>query len=209
MSWEEIELLYWLDLFGVVVFAVSGALAAGRKSLDLLGVVVIAVVTAVGGGTTRDLLLNRHPVFWIADPTYLTAIIIGTLLTIWYTRHKEPPQKALLLADALGLAVFTITGAQITQEVVSNEVIIVIMAAITGTVGGLIRDVLTNKIPMILQRDIYATAALAGATVYLLLQLTALPSSVNIMTAMIVVIGLRLAAIQWGLHLPRFKLEEE
>ncbi len=209
MGWEEIELLYWLDLFGVVVFAVSGALAAGRKSLDLLGVVVIAVVTAVGGGTTRDLLLNRHPVFWIADPTYLTAIIIGTLLTIWYTRHKAPPQKALLLADALGLAVFTITGAQITQEVVSNEVIIVIMAAITGTVGGLIRDVLTNKIPMILQRDIYATAALAGATVYLLLQLTALPSSVNIITAMIVVIGLRLAAIQWGLHLPRFKLEEK
>jgi uncharacterized membrane protein YeiH len=209
MSWEEIQLLYWLDLLGVAVFAISGALAAGKKSLDLLGVVIIAVVTAVGGGTVRDLLLNRHPVFWIADPSYLAVIIMATLATIWYTRHMDPPQKALLLADALGLAVFTITGAQITQAVVSSGVIVVIMAAITGTVGGLLRDVLTNKVPMILQRDIYATAALAGATVYLLLfQLTLLPSWVSIIMGMFAVIGLRLAAIQWDLHLPRFKLEE-
>lgn len=206
--WENIELLYILDLFGVAVFAVSGALTAGRKSLDLLGVVIIAVVTAVGGGTTRDLLLDRHPVFWIADPTYLLVIIAAALLTIWITRYNEPAEKALLLADALGLAVFTILGAQITQEVVSNGVIIVIMAAITGTVGGLIRDVLSNEIPLILRRDIYATAALAGATVYLLLQMTTFNPTINIILGMLVVIGLRLAAIQWNLHLPRFKLEE-
>ncbi|NGP86913.1 trimeric intracellular cation channel family protein [Fodinibius halophilus] len=205
---DEIRLLYLLDLFGVSVFAISGALAAGRKSLDLLGVVIIAVVTAIGGGTTRDLLLDRHPIFWIADPTYLSVIIVSALATIWYTRHKAPPEKALLLADALGLAVFTITGAQITQEVISNGVIIVIMAAITGTVGGLIRDVLSNDIPMIMRRDIYATAALAGATVYLLLQFTGLSSVTNIIIGMGVVIGLRLAAIQWELHLPRFRLEE-
>lgn len=206
--WTDIELLYILDLFGVAVFAVSGALAAGRKSLDLLGVVIIAVVTAVGGGTTRDLLLDRHPIFWIADPVYLSVIIVAALLTIWYTRYRKPPEKALLLADALGLAVFTITGAQITQSVISNEVIIVIMAAITGTVGGLIRDVLANDIPLIMRRDIYATAAIAGAAAYLLLQLTSLSSMVNIMLSMGVVIGLRLAAIQWQLHLPRFILEE-
>lgn len=205
--WDEIQLLYILDLFGVAVFAISGALAAGRKSLDLLGVVIIAVVTAVGGGTTRDLLLDRHPVFWIADPTYLSVIIIAALLTIWYTRYKQPPEKALLLADALGLAVFTITGAQITQEVISNGVIVVIMAAITGTVGGLIRDVLSNDIPLIMRKDIYATAALAGATVYLLLQLTNLDSTLNIILGMFVVIGLRMAAIQWQLHLPRFRLD--
>lgn len=208
MNWEELQLLYWLDLFGVAVFAISGALAAGQKSLDLLGVVIIAVVTAVGGGTIRDLLLNRHPVFWISDPTYLIVIIIAALFTIWYTRYMEPPQKALLLADALGLAVFTISGAQISQEVISSDLIIVIMAAITGTVGGLIRDVLTNEIPMIMQRDIYATASLAGATVYLLLQLTSLPSPIIIIAGMALVMGLRLAAIQWDLHLPRFKLKE-
>lgn len=203
-----IDILYILDLFGVAVFAISGALAAGRKSLDLLGVVIIAVVTAVGGGTTRDLLLDRHPIFWIADPIYLLVIIIASLFTIWYTQYNEPPEKALLIADALGLAVFTVLGAQITQEVVSNSVIIVIMAAITGTVGGLIRDVLSNEIPLIMRRDIYATAALAGATVYLLLQLGTLAPTVNIILGMFIVIGLRLAAIQWDLHLPRFKLKE-
>jgi uncharacterized membrane protein YeiH len=204
----SIDILYLLDLFGVAVFAISGALAAGRKSLDLLGVVIIAVVTAVGGGTTRDLLLDRHPVFWIADPTYLLVIIVASLFTIWYTQYNDPPEKALLIADALGLAVFTILGAQVTQEIVSSSVIIIIMAAITGTVGGLIRDVLSNEIPMILRRDIYATAALAGATIYLLLQLSPLEPTLNIIFGMLVVIGLRLAAIQWDLHLPRFKLTE-
>lgn len=206
--YNSFDLLYLLDLFGVGVFAVSGALTAGRKSLDLLGVVIIAVVTAVGGGTTRDLLLDRHPIFWIADPIYLLVIIVAALFTIWYTQYKKPPEKALLLADALGLAVFTILGAQITQEVVSNKVIIVIMAAITGTIGGLIRDVLSNEIPMILRRDIYATAALAGATAYLLLQVTPFLPIINIILGMLVVIGLRLAAIQWELHLPKFRLDK-
>lgn len=206
--WKDIQLLYLFDLFGVAVFSVSGALAAGRKSLDLLGVVVIAVVTAVGGGTTRDLLLDRHPIFWIADPTYLFVIIVSAVITIWYSRYYNPPEKALLLADALGLAVFTILGANITQEIVTNGVIVVIMAAITGTVGGLIRDVLSNEIPMIMRRDIYATSSLAGGTVYLLLQLTHLSATLNIILGMLVVIGLRLAAIQWKLHLPRFRLEE-
>lgn len=205
---ESTDVLYLLDLFGVAVFAISGALTAGRKSLDLLGVVIIAVVTAVGGGTTRDLLLDRHPIFWIADPTYLLVILIAALLTIWYTQYQDPPEKALLLADALGLAVFTILGAQITQEIVSNGVIIVIMAAITGTVGGLIRDILSGEIPLILRRDIYATAALAGATIYLLLQITGLDSTLTIILSMLIVIGLRLAAIQWNLHLPRFKLNK-
>src|SRR5918998_745786 len=102
-----------MDLLGVAVFAVSGALAAGRKSLDLLGVLVIAVVTAIGGGTIRDLLLNRHPIFWIADPTYLVVICIAAALTIVYVRLRAPPGNSLLVADALGLALFTITGAQI------------------------------------------------------------------------------------------------
>lgn len=204
---DPLNVLYLLDLIGIAVFAISGALTAGRKSLDLLGVVIIAVVTAVGGGTTRDLLLDRHPIFWIADPTYLLIIIIASVFTIGYTQYQDPPEKALLIADALGLAVFTILGAQITQEVISNSVIIVIMAAITGTVGGLIRDVLSNEIPLILRRDIYATAALTGASVYLLLQFTNLSPTTTIILGMCVVVGLRLAAIQWNLHLPKFKIE--
>jgi uncharacterized membrane protein YeiH len=114
----------------------------------------------------------------------------------------------LLLADALGLAVFTITGAQITQESTQSEVIIVIMAAITGTVGGLIRAVLSNDIPFIIRRDIYATSALAGASVYLILQFIGLSSIATIISSMGLVMGLRLAAIQWNWHLSRFKLKD-
>ena len=102
-------ILYLLDLAGVAVFAVSGALAAGRKRFDLLGVAVIAIVTAIGGGTTRDILLNRHPVFWIKDPTYLLVILAAAALTVLYARFQEPPRTSLLIADALGLALFTIS----------------------------------------------------------------------------------------------------
>jgi len=100
--------LYVLDLLGVAVFAVSGVLAAGRKSLDLLGVLVIATLTAIGGGTIRDLLLDRHPIFWISQPTYLVVISVAAALTIIYVRVRRPPGDALLYADALGLALFTI-----------------------------------------------------------------------------------------------------
>lgn len=202
MNYDIQQLLHILDLFGVAVFAVSGALAAGRKSLDLLGVLIIAVVTAIGGGTVRDVLLDRHPVFWITDSVYLSVIICATVATLIYTRFKKLPFKALLIADALGLAVFTILGAQAAQDLTSNGVIIVIMAAITGTVGGLLRDVLTHEIPMILQRDIYASASLAGATVFLILQPLG-AWGLDVIIGMLVVMGLRLAAIQWQLHLPR------
>src|SRR4051794_41958356 len=101
---------YYLDLGGVAVFAISGVLAAGRKNLDLLGVAVIAVVTAIGGGALRGVLLDRHPIFWIADPTYLWGILAATLVTLGYVRLWIASRRALLIADALGLAFFTIGG---------------------------------------------------------------------------------------------------
>jgi len=110
-------ILYALDLLGVAVFAISGALAAGRKGLDLLGVVVIAAITAVGGGTLRDLLLGRHPIFWIEDVTYLVVIVVAAALTLVYVRLRSPPGRALLVADAMGLALFAISGAQVAEAV--------------------------------------------------------------------------------------------
>src|SRR5919206_3001519 len=101
-----------LDLVGVAVFAVSGVLAAGRKRLDWLGVAVIAVVTAIGGGTLRDVLLDRYPIFWIADPTYLWVILAATVVTLGYLRICIASRRALLIADALGLAFFTIGGVE-------------------------------------------------------------------------------------------------
>jgi uncharacterized membrane protein YeiH len=150
-------LLYWLDLFGVAVFAVSGALTAGRAGLDLFGVLVIASFTAIGGGTVRDLLLNRHPIFWIRDPTYLAVIGAITFLTVVYLHVLPPPGHALLVADALGLAIFAMSGAQIAEKERLPAVIVVLMGTMTGVAGGVLRDVLSARVPLILQREIYAT----------------------------------------------------
>src|SRR5690554_1035021 len=108
-------ILYLLDLFGVAVFAVSGAIAAARKRFDVLGVAVIAIVTAIGGGTIRDVLVDRHPVFWIKDPTYLLVALSAAALTLLFARFREPSRLWLLIADALGLALFTISGAQVAE----------------------------------------------------------------------------------------------
>lgn len=198
-------ILYFLDLTGVAVFAMSGALAAGRKSLDLLGVIVIAVVTAIGGGTLRDLLIDR-PVFWLTDPAYLSVIVVAALFTLVWTRWMRPPEKALQLADAAGLALFTISGARIAESAGMPGLTVVVMGTITGVFGGVLRDVLCAEIPLILRRgNIYATAAIAGASAYLLLR-DALPAPLPSLCGMGVVAGLRLAAIIWNLQLPVFSL---
>jgi uncharacterized membrane protein YeiH len=202
-------LIYVVDLLGVAVFAASGALAAGRKSLDFLGVLVIAGVTAIGGGTIRDLLLDRHPVFWIADPTYLVVILAATAMTLFYVRFYRPPEKALLVADALGLALFTISGARIAEDFHLGGIIEVFMGTVTGAAGGVLRDVLSADIPIILRSgEIYATAALAGAVVYVLLQRIGVDSTVSVLAGMGVTAGLRLAAIRWGLTLPVVRLSD-
>lgn len=202
--------LYILDLIGVAVFAVSGVLAAGRKSFDLLGVAVIAIVTGIGGGTIRDVLLDRHPVFWIEDPTYLLVILAAAALTILYTRFRRPPRTSLLVADAFGLALFAISGAQVAEARELSGIIVVLMGTITGTAGGLLRDVLSNEVPLLLsQPDLYATAAIAGATVYLWLQAAGLTQPYAAVVGITVVAGLRLAAILWGLRLPVYRASDE
>jgi uncharacterized membrane protein YeiH len=195
-----------LDFVGVAVFAISGALAAGRKSLDLLGVVVIATVTAVGGGTLRDIVLGRSPVFWVAEPLYLYIIIVAALLTVVYTRRYAPPERLLLIADALGLALFAISGAQIAERAGWSGIVVVVMGTLTGVAGGVLRDVLTAEVPLILRQGrIYATAAIAGVMVYLTLQsITSRAVAALLGTGCIAL--LRFAAILWNLTLPVFSL---
>ena len=202
--------LYLLDLVGVAVFAVSGALVAGRKQLDLLGVAVVATVTAIGGGTVRDVLLDRHPVFWIRDPTYLLVTVSAAALTILYARVRRPPRISLLIADAFGLALFTISGAQVAEERNLPGILVVLMGTITGTVGGLLRDILSAEVPLLLrQTDLYATAAIVGATAYLMLQAAGLEDMHAALVGMATIVVLRLAAILWRLRLPVFRVPDE
>ena len=198
---------YILDLIGVAVFAVSGALAAGRRRLDLIGVVVLGAVTAVGGGTVRDLLLDRHPIFWLVDARYLIVIITAALATVVYARWGRVSGTALDVADALGLALFSIVGTQIAERAGLPAVSCVLLGTVTGAAGGAIRDVLTAQVPLVLQRgSLYATAAIAGATLYLILARLGVARPVPVLAGMAVVVGLRLAAIWWELKLPVFEV---
>ena len=202
------KVLYGLDLFGTAIFAISGALAAGRRHMDLFGMLVIATVTAVGGGTVRDLLLNRHPVFWISDLTYLGVIAPSAILTFGYTSFMKPPRNALPVADAFGLAVFTVVGAKVALTVGAPSVVVILMGAVTGTVGGMIRDVLCDETPLILRREIYATASLLGGGAYVLLTRTTLSDPVISTATVFLVFAVRLAALRWQLHLPSFRLDD-
>lgn len=201
------KLPYLIDLFAVGIFAVSGCLAAGRKSLDLVGVLVIAVVTAIGGGTLRDLLLNRHPIFWTSDPSYLYAIVVAVVVTIAYVRFRPPPDQLLRIADAIGLSEFTIVGTQYAEELGKPAIVAVVMGTLTGTAGGVIRDILCNDVPILFQGGyLYATAAIIGASAYVLFQ-EPLGREAAAYLGMAIVGVLRGVSILYHWNLPRFKLD--
>jgi len=202
-------LLYVLDLLGVAVFAVSGALAAGRKRLDLLGVLVLALVTAIGGGTIRDVLLDRHPLPWLADPRYLLVITASALGTVWLVRRRRtrPPETAMLIADALGLALFSVAGAQIAERAGIPAAGGIVLGTVTGAAGGAVRDGLSAEIPLVLRPgSLYASAAIAGTAAYFALEALGVPRSAATLVGMGVVASVRLAAIWWRLQLPEFRL---
>ena len=201
-------LLRLLDLFGVVVFAISGTLTAGRKRMDILGVYVIAIVTAIGGGTLRDVLLNRPQIFWFHDTTYIYLILITVTLTMLYTHFFRPPGTTLLLADALGLAVFTVIGTQIGLDLALPTIVVLMIATITSVAGGVIRDILCAEIPLILRQEVYFSTVIAGSLVYLLLNRSGAPITVTTILAMCTVMGLRIAAIFLHLQFPRYELNE-
>lgn len=202
-------LISFLQMAATAACASSGALAAGRKSLDLVGVMVISIAAAVGGGTLRDLLLDRNPVFWLAHNEYLFVSIATGLITWVYTRWWSPPRRLLLVVDACGLALFTISGIQIAEQSGQGPVACLVMGVITGTAGGVLRDVLCGEIPMIFRRsELYASASLLGGIAYLALRQFPLPPEASILTGAVVTFLLRLAALKWNWHLPVFEFKE-
>lgn len=203
------ELLYWLDIFGIMVFALSGALMAGRYKLDPFGVVVLASVTAIGGGTIRDVILQT-PVFWVVQPIYLYVILATALLTIILVRQpKRIPKRFLLIADALGLALFAVLGTQKSVALGSPLPVAIVMGTITGVAGGMIRDVLCNVIPMILRQEIYALAAMLGGSLFVIFHLFGWPENEATIAAIAGALLLRLAAIYWQVSLPAFHIVEK
>lgn len=201
------QLFYFADLFGVAVFAITGALMAGRKSMDLFGVLVIAIITALGGGTLRDVILGNHPVSWIRNDSYILVATLAALGTVAWVRMTRPiHEKGLLIADAFGLAVFTVIGTEVALQYAMPSSTAVIMGIMTGVAGGVMRDVICNEIPLIFKKEIYATACLAGAVTFVLLRMLQTPHWLDTGVAMLVVLGIRLSAIRWRFSLPRFHL---
>ena len=203
------DLLFYLDIFGVIVFALSGALMAGRYQLDPFGVVVLASVTAVGGGTIRDVILQT-PVFWVEKPYYLYVILATAILTIVLIRQpKRIPKRFLLIADALGLALFAVLGTQKALYLGAPIPVAVVLGTITGIAGGMIRDVLCNVIPMILREEIYALAAMLGGSLFILSRGLNWSDTHAMTVSISAALALRLAAIYWHVSLPAFHIVEK
>ncbi len=196
-----------LSYVGVMVFAATGVLSAGRKGMDLIGVAVIAVVTALGGGTLRDILLERHPVFWIGNTAFLWACFAATAVTLLYVRYYEPPSHTLQIADALGLALFTIGGARIAQDGGAAGLIMILMGVLTGAAGGVLRDVLSAEVPLMFRPGrLYATAALAGAILYEGLDRLGMQRESAGAAGMGLIALLRIGAIYRGWRLPTLRM---
>ena len=195
-------MLYVVGLIGVAAFAASGVLSAARRGMDLIGVTAIALVTAIGGGTLRDVLLDR-PVFWLGDRRYLWVGLISAAATLVWVRFRHPPHRALLVADALGLALFAISGTQMSEESGQAGIVAVLMGVLTGTAGGVVRDVLSAEIPLVFRPGrLYVTAVVVGASAYLLLQAIDVSRNLAAAAGMVTIAALRFAAIRWDVRLP-------
>ena len=197
------NLLYTLDLIGVAVFAFSGVLSARTMKLDLFGVIVVAIITAIGGGTVRDTLLGRTPVFWMQDDAYLFVAISTAIVSFYLLRKREPMRRVLLVLDALGLAVFTVIGVDVARSVGVSPLVMVVMGVMTGTFGGIIRDLLFSQVPVVLHREIYATAALVGAIVDVALTMIGIEANIVIIISVLTTFGVRMLSVRNRWSLPR------
>jgi uncharacterized membrane protein YeiH len=201
-------LLYVFDLVGTAVFAITGALVARGKGIDLYGVVVFGVVTAVGGGTLRDLLLGRVPVFWIANPDYIWVATGAAIFTIATARYNILSRRLLIVGDAIGLGLFTVIGAQVAIDQGAPPLIVIVMGVMTGTGGGITRDLLAGEVPLILRKEIYAIASLGGVLFYVLAGQVVVPGTLVVLVSILLTTVLRLLSLHYGGGLPLFLPED-
>ncbi len=195
-----------LDYAAAMIFAATGALAASRAQLDIVGFFFLASLTAVGGGTLRDLMLDRNPVFWIADPMPI-AIACGIAFVIFFTAHLlESRQKVLIWLDALALPIAVAAGVSAAVGMDASVPIVLVMGVATGTFGGLMRDVVANEVPLVLkQGELYVTAALAGAGAAIIAPLISWHPAAPVIACVLTAFALRAGSLAFGWRLPVYK----
>ncbi|WP_084038937.1 trimeric intracellular cation channel family protein [Demequina sp. NBRC 110053] len=195
-----------LEYIGTVAFAISGAVAAGRKRMDVVGAIVLACIVAVGGGTLRDVLLDE-PVFWMVSPSFLLVAaavgLIVALLARWHPPDRLDRYRIVQLSDAAGLAVFVVVGTGIALDSGASAITAAVMGVITGVGGGVVRDMLANDVPDVFRNgQFYATAALAGAASYALLLWLDVPRHVVFWVPIVVVLAVRIGSLRFGWGVP-------
>lgn len=197
------DLQYALELTGTFVFAISGALAIREKEHDLFGAGFTGFITAIGGGTLRDILLNSYPLVWIGNVQVLYAILAGILVAFVFPNFLSRLRKTFFLFDTLGIGFFTVLGVEKALSLGVRPEIAAIMGMFSAVMGGVIRDTLTNEIPILFRKEIYASACLAGAILYVVLNHYGLARDYNLLISMLVVISIRLISMRYKLSLPR------
>jgi uncharacterized membrane protein YeiH len=199
------DVLYSLELAGTFFFAISGALAIQDHHNDLFGAGFLGFVTAIGGGTLRDIMLGSYPLVWIGDINFLYAIFAGVIIAYLFYKGLIRLKRTFLIFDALGISFFTVLGVEKALSLNVRPEIAAIMGMFSAVMGGVIRDVLTNETPVLFRKEIYATACLAGAVLYLILFRAGADHNVNMIVSILLIFGIRILAVRYNLALPNFR----
>ncbi len=196
--------IYIMDMVGTFVFAISGALVAIKKEFDFFGAMVIALVTAVGGGTLRDMMIGSTPVGWMNDTNYLIMIGLGIIFSVLFRKYIQKLSKTMFLFDTIGIGLFTILGLQKTLGLGLSPMIAVLMGMVSAVFGGVVRDTLTNEVPLIFRKEIYATACLSGGIIFLLLDVLGLQNDWSMAITVVYIMVIRILAVKrhWSLPIP-------
>jgi uncharacterized membrane protein YeiH len=198
-----------LNWFGIVVFATTGALVASRKQMDIVGFALLGTATGIGGGTIRDVLLGKFPVFWVQEPGYLITCALVSCATFFLAHIPQSRYSLLLRFDGIGLAIFAVTGTETALLAGAKPVVAIAMGVVTATFGGMIRDVLGGESPLILRHEIYVTAALIGAACFVLLSLAGVDRETALIGGFVLAAAIRLSALRWNWSLPRYRPRQE
>ena len=201
-------MLTFIYVVAIVAEAMSGALAAGRRNMDIFGVAVIAFVTALGGGTVRDVILGNFPIEWTQHPGYVGVVIAAGLLTTLIAAHMHKLNRLFLALDAMGLVAFSLIGCDIARRLDYALPVVIMAGMITGICGGVVRDVLCNQVPVVFQRELYASVSLVVCCLFLALRSLDFNPALNTTLSFVVGLALRMQAIRLGWKLPTFSYQQ-
>lgn len=203
------QIEYILELLGTIVFAISGALAAGESAgKNWFGVVFVGFVTAIGGGSLRDILLGSYPLVWVKDVNFIYAILVGILIMRFFFIDFNKIRKEMLLFDAMGIALFAILGTEKALGLGVHPLVAAIMGMFTAVMGGVIRDTLVNKTPIIFGKEIYATACLIGSGLFILLSYFEMHRTTNMIISIVFITAFRLMSLKYKWYIPIFRMGE-